>query len=96
MATATATTVYLTPKQRKGLFARARKHNSTFSEELRSALDMYLDLPEEVDGSALGLLAREAKASAERSVARLDATLLLLNGTARRMDEFQQRIDGLK
>jgi hypothetical protein len=94
MATATATTIYLTPKQRKGLFARARRHKSTFSEELRSALDMYLDLPDDVDAEALDLLAREAKAAAERSAARLDATIELLNSTARKMDEFQRRIDG--
>lgn len=96
MATATPTTVYLTSKQRKGLFARARKHKSTFSEELRAALDMYLDLPDEVDAKALESMAREAKAAAERSLVRLDATIDLLKGTARRLDMFQRRVDGTK
>jgi len=91
---ATATTVYLTPKQRRGLFARARKHKSTFSEELRAALDVYLDLPDEVDAKALESMAREAKASAERSIARLDATIDLLKATTQRLDTFQRRVDG--
>ncbi len=78
MATATATTVYLTPKQRKGLFARARKHKSTFSDELRAALDMYLDLPDGFDEKELGLLVKEANASLDRSIRRLDETIALL------------------
>ena len=36
---ATPTTVYISPQQRKRLFARARKRKTSFSEELRSAVD---------------------------------------------------------
>ncbi len=53
------------------------------------------ELPDDLDAEALNLTAREAKASAERSVARLDAAIDLLNRTARKMDEYQRRIDGL-
>jgi len=93
---ASPTTIYITPRQRKGLFARARKRKTSFSDELRSAVDFYLDQPDDFDPKELELLAREAKASAERSVARLDAMIIRVNETAQHLDEFQRRIDGLK
>ena len=40
----TPTTVYITPQQRKRLFQRARLRKTSFSDELRTALDLYLDL----------------------------------------------------
>jgi len=78
MATASPTTVYITPQQRKGLFARARKRKTSFSEELRNAVDLYLDLPEDVDEEGLSRLAREINASLDRSIARLDETIATL------------------
>jgi hypothetical protein len=39
------TTIYITSRQRKGLFARARKRKTSFSDELRSAVDFYLASP---------------------------------------------------
>ena len=93
---ASPTTIYITPRQRKGLFARARKRKTSFSDELRSAVDFYLDQPVDFDPKELELLAREAKASAERSVARLDVMISRVNETVQHLDEFQRRIDGLK
>jgi len=51
---ASPTTVYFNPRQRKALFARARKRGTSFSEELRSAVDLYLDLPADFDEASFG------------------------------------------
>jgi hypothetical protein len=75
---ATPTTVYITPKQRKQLFQRARRRKTSFSEELRAALDFYLDLPPDFDERAFAALVREANASMDRSIVKLDETLAFL------------------
>lgn len=75
---ATPTTVYINPKQRKRLFQRARQRKTSFSEELRAALDFYLDLPPDFDERAFAALVREANASMDRSIANLDETLAFL------------------
>jgi len=75
---ATPTTVYITPQQRKRLFQRARRRKTSFSDELRTALDLYLDLPPDFDGEAFAALVREANASMDRSIAKLDETLTFL------------------
>jgi len=75
---ATPTTVYINPKQRKRLFQRARRRKTSFSEELRAALDFYLDLPPDFDEKAFAVLVREANASMDRSIAKLDETLTFL------------------
>ena len=72
------TTVYLSPKQRHGLFRRARKRKTNFSEELRAAVDLYLDLPPGIDKDVLAALVREANTSLDRSIAKLDDTLAFL------------------
>ena len=93
---AAPTTVYISPQQRKRLFARARKRKTSFSEELRRAVDRYLDEPEDFNREELQLLAREAKASAERSAVRLDAMIARVNEAAQHLKEYQRRIDGLE
>jgi hypothetical protein len=75
---ATATTVYISPNQRKRLFQRARRRKTNFSEESRAALDFYLDLPLDFDEQAFAALVREANASMDRSIAKLDETLAFL------------------
>ena len=75
---ATPTTVYITPRQRKRLFQRARRRKTSFSDELRTALDLYLDLPPDFDAEAFAALVREANASMDRSIAKLDETLTFL------------------
>jgi hypothetical protein len=92
---AAPTTVYLTPIQRKRLFERARKRKTSFSEELRSALDLYLDLPPNFDGEAIAALAHEASESAGRSVARLDEAIASVRGMSRKLDELGGRLDEL-
>jgi len=45
---------------------------------LRAALDFYLDLPPDFDEKAFAALVREANASMDRSIAKLDETLTFL------------------
>ncbi len=88
---ATPTTIYITPKQRKALFARARKRRTSFSEELRSAVDLYLDLSPDLDESALATLVKEANASMKRSIAKLDETIAFCRELMQRIDELERR-----
>ena len=88
---ATATTIYLTPKQRKGYFHRARRRNTTFSREVRDALDFYLEFPADFDPAALQVLVREANASMDRSIARLDDAIAFSKKTMRRINELERR-----
>jgi len=92
---ATATTIYITPTQRKGLFKRARKRKSTFSAELRAAVDFYLELPPDFDAKAMETLAQEASESAERSIRRLDEAILGLKAAVKKLNEVDGRLDEL-
>ncbi len=95
VTSATPTTVYLTPRHRKGLFQRARKRKTSFSKELRAALDLYLDLPPDLDEKAMEALALEASESADRSIARLDETIARLKTTVKELDGIDRRLDEL-
>lgn len=88
---AAPTTVYLTPRQRKRLFSRARKRRTSFSDELRAALDLYLDLPPDFDQKALAMMVREANASMDRSIARLDEAIAFCKRTMERIDTLERR-----
>jgi hypothetical protein len=92
---ATPTTIYLHPQQRKRLFQRARRRRTSFSEELRAALDFYLDLPPDFDQQALSTLVQEAHASLERSMVRLDAMSDRVRTTGRKLDIIDRRLDEL-
>ncbi|MGD1103916.1 MAG: hypothetical protein ABSA59_17845 [Terriglobia bacterium] len=92
---ATPTTVYLNPQQRKRLFQRARRRKSSFSEELREAIDLYLDFPPDIDRESLAALAKEANASLNRSIAKLDAMSDRVRTTGRKLAEIDRRLDEL-
>jgi DNA-binding transcriptional MerR regulator len=92
---ATATTIYLTGKQRRGLFSRARRRRTSFSQEVRDALDLYLDLPPDFDEEDFAALAREANASLDRSIAKLDEAISRVKMTVRKLDEIDRRLDEL-
>ena len=68
--------IHLDAKQKERLTRRAKKRGRSFSEEVRNAVDLYLELPVEED--ELNLLARAANESAGRSVKRLDETIAYL------------------
>lgn len=69
--------IHLDAKQKARLTRRAKKRGRSFSEEVRNAVDLYLDLPVEED--ELNLLARAAHESAGRSVKRLDEAIAYLD-----------------
>jgi hypothetical protein len=87
---ATPTTVYINPLQRKRLFQRARRRKSSFSEELREAIDLYLDFPPDFDKESLAALAKEANASLNRSIAKLDEAISYCRRSAEKIDEFKR------
>ena len=92
---ATPTAVYINPQQRKRLFQRARRRKSTFSEELREAIDLYLDFPPDIDRGSLAVLAKEANASLNRSIAMLDAMSDRVRTTGMKLDEIDRRLNEL-
>jgi len=69
--------IHLDAKQKARLTRRAKKRGRSFSEEVRNAVDLYLDLP--VEEHQLSLLARAANESAGRSVKRLDEAIAYLD-----------------
>ena len=69
--------IHLDARQKARLARRAKKRGRSFSEEVRNAVDLYLDLPGEED--ELSLLARAANESAGRSVKRLDEAIAYLD-----------------
>jgi hypothetical protein len=70
--------IQLDAKQKQRLARRAKKHGRSLSQELSSAVDLYLSVPVESEAE-LSALAREATASADRSIARLDETIAYLD-----------------
>ena len=66
--------IHFDAKQKARLARRAKQRGRSFSQEVRNAVDLYLDLPVENE-EELNLLARAAKESADRSVKRLDETI---------------------
>jgi len=65
-------------KQRQRLARRAKKHGKSLSQQGSGAVDIYLSAPYKTEVE-LSALARQAKASADRSVARLDETIACLD-----------------
>lgn len=70
--------IHMDEKQKRRLTLRARKVGRSFSQEVRNAIDLYLDFPVENEKD-LEALAREAKESAGRSIKRLDETIAYVN-----------------
>jgi hypothetical protein len=68
--------IHLDAKQKERLTRRAKKRGRSFSQEVRNAVDLYLDLPAEEE--QLNLVARAANESAGRSLKRLDETITYL------------------
>lgn len=66
--------IHLDPKQKKRLARRAKLRGKSFSQEVRDAVDLYLDLPMENE-EELSALARIANQSASRMIKKLDETI---------------------
>jgi predicted DNA-binding protein len=66
--------IHLDPKQKKRLARRAKLRGKSFSQEVRDAIDLYLDLPVESE-EELSALARAANRSVARMIKKLDETI---------------------
>jgi len=66
--------IHLDPKQKKRLARRAKLRGKSFSQEVRDAVDIYLDIPVESE-KELRVLARAANQSAGRMIKKLDETI---------------------
>ena len=76
--------IHLDPKQKKRLALRARLRGKSFSQEVRDAVELYLDLPVENEDE-LRTLARHASESTDRSIAKLDETIAYIDRGLRTM-----------
>lgn len=73
-----AALIHFDPKQKARLTRRAKQRGRSFSQEVRNAVDLYLELPTESE-EELEALARAARESADRSIARLDEAIAYLD-----------------
>jgi predicted DNA-binding protein len=61
-------------KQKQRLAHRAKMRGKSFSQEVRNAVEMYLDVPVE-DEAELRVLAKAANQAADRMIKNLDETI---------------------
>jgi hypothetical protein len=66
--------IHFDDKQKQRLAQRAKLRGKSFSQEVRDAVALYLELPVENEDE-LRTLAQAANRSAERSIRRLDETI---------------------
>ncbi len=66
--------IHFDDKQKQRLAQRARLRGKSFSQEVRDAVDLYLELPVEKEDE-LRALAQAANRSAERSIRKLDEAI---------------------
>jgi len=79
-----AALVHLDPKQKARLAHRAKQRGRSFSQEVRNAVDLYLEIPVDTE-EELSLLARAANDSARRSIKRLDETIAYVDAILKSM-----------
>ena len=73
--------IHFDDKQKRRLAQRAKLRGKSFSQEVRDAVDLYLDLPVEKD--ELSAMARAANRSADRMIKKLDDTISYVGRTLR-------------
>jgi len=80
--------IHMDSKQKARLAKRAKLRGKSFSQEVRDAVDLYLDIPvgEEEE---LAALAREAKRAADRMIKRLDETISNVDRTLKQIRKLQ-------
>lgn len=66
--------IHMDARQKQRLARRAKLRGKSFSQEVRDAVDMYLEVPVETE-EELELLAKSANQAADRMIKRLDATI---------------------
>jgi hypothetical protein len=70
--------IHIDPKQKQRLARRARFRGKSFSQEVRDAIDLYLDIPVESEKD-LSVLAQSANRAADRMIKKLDHTILYVD-----------------
>ena len=70
----TTALIHLNPDQKKRLADRAKLRGKSFSQEVRNAINLYLDIPVESE-EELSALAKEANRATGRMIKRLDETI---------------------
>jgi hypothetical protein len=76
--------IHMDLKQKQRLAKRAKLRGKSFSQEVRNAIDLYLDLPVESDVE-LSVLARAANQSADRMIKKLDETIVHVDRILKQM-----------
>jgi Ribbon-helix-helix protein, copG family len=76
--------IHIDPKQKARLARRAKKRGRSFSQEVRNAVDLYLEISPKTEDE-LSLLARAANESARRSIKRLDETIAYVEAILKSM-----------
>jgi hypothetical protein len=76
--------IHMDPKQKQRLVKRAKLRGKSFSQEVRNAIDLYLDLPVESEAE-LSALARAANQSADRMIKKLDETIVHVDRILKQM-----------
>ena len=66
--------IHMDSKQKQQLARRAKLRGKSFSQEVRNAVEMYLDVPVE-DETELRAMAKAANQAADRMIKNLDETI---------------------
>lgn len=76
--------IHLNPDQKKRLADRAKLRGKSFSQEVRDAINLYLDIPVESE-EELSALAKEANRATGRMIKRLDETIAHVDRVLRQL-----------
>jgi hypothetical protein len=76
--------IHFNARQKQRLTRRAKRRGKSFSQEVRDAVDLYLEIPVETQ-EELQTLAVEANRAADRMIKRLDSTIAHVDGVLREM-----------
>ena len=76
--------IHLNPDQKKRLARRAKLRGKSFSQEVRDAISLYLDVPVENE-EELSALAKEANRATGRMIKRLDETIAHVDRVLRQL-----------
>jgi hypothetical protein len=70
--------IHMDAKQKQRLTRRAKLRGKSFSQEVRDAVDLYLDVPVESEAELRGL-AKSANHAADRMIKNLDETIVYVD-----------------
>ena len=76
--------IHLNPDQKKRLARRAKLRGKSFSQEVRDAISLYLDVPVENE-EELSALAKEANRATGRMIKRLEETIAHVDRVLRQL-----------